>query len=62
MIYSQTPIHNGLVRVSIKADGDSAALTFLDTHRSAVLRVPPLYLQPLHLFSRPLRTPTEMRS
>lgn len=41
MIYSQTPLHNGLVRVSIKADGDGATLTFLDTQWSAVLSVPP---------------------
>lgn len=50
MIYSPTPIHNGLLHVSIKADSDGAALTFLDTHRSAVVCVPVLYLQTLHLF------------
>lgn len=50
MIYSQTPLHNGLVRVSIKADGDYATLTFLDTQWSAVLSVLPSYLQSLHLF------------
>lgn len=50
MIYSQTPLHNGPVRVSIKADGDGATLTFLDTQWSAVLSVPPSHLQSLHLF------------
>lgn len=50
MIYSQTPLHNGLVRVSIKADGDGATLTFLDTQWSAALSVPPSYLHSLHLF------------
>lgn len=49
-MYFQTPLHNGLVRVSIKADGDTAMLTFLDTQLSAVLSVPPSYLQFLHLF------------
>ena len=39
MIYSQTPLHNGLERVSIKADGDGVMLTFLDTLWSAVLSV-----------------------
>lgn len=29
MIYSQTPIHNGVVRVSGEADGDCSMLTFL---------------------------------
>lgn len=51
MIYFQTPLHNGLVCVSIKADGDTVMLTFIDTQLSAVLSVPPLYLQFLHLFS-----------
>lgn len=51
MIYFQTPLHNGPVCVSIKADdGDTAMLTFLDTQLSAVLSVPPSYLQFLHLF------------
>lgn len=50
MIYSQTPLRNRLVRVSIKADGDGALLTFLDTQWSAVLSVPSSYLQSLHLF------------
>ena len=50
MIYSQTPLHNGPVRVSIKADGDGATLTFLDTQWSTVLSVPPSYLHSLHLF------------
>lgn len=49
MIYSQTPLHNGLVRVSIRADGDGATLTFLDTQWSAVPSVPPSYLPSLHL-------------
>lgn len=56
MIYSQTPIHNGLVRVSIKEDGDGAALTFIDTQWSVVLSVPPLNLPPLHLLCCPLCT------
>lgn len=50
MIYSQTPFHNGLVRVSIKVDRDGATLTFLDTQWSAALSVPPSHLQSLHLF------------
>lgn len=50
MIYSQTPLHNGLERVSVKADGDSVMLTFLDTQWSAVLSVSPSHLQSLHLF------------
>ena len=74
MIYSQTPLHNGPVRVSIKADGDGATLTFLDTQWSTVLSVPPSYLHSLHLFFfffffprsylnySPLRTPTEMHT
>lgn len=62
MIYSQTPIHNGPVRVSIKADGDGATLTLLDTQWSVVLSGLSLYLQPLHLCSCPLCTPTEMHS
>ncbi len=68
MIYSQTPLHNGLVRVSIKADGDGATLTFLDIQWSAVLSVPPSYRQSLHLFFfsylhySPSCTPTEMHT
>lgn len=67
MIYSQTPLHNGPARVSIKTDGDGALLTFLDTQWSAVLSVPPSYLQSLHLFFSylnysPVCTPTEMRT
>lgn len=54
MIYSQTPLHNGPVHVSIKADGYCATLTFLDTQWSAVLSVSPSYLQSLHLFSSQL--------
>lgn len=53
MIYSQTPLYNGPVRVSIKADGDGATLTFLDTQWSAVLSVPPSYPHSLHLFFFP---------
>lgn len=55
MIYSQTPLHNGPVRVSIKTDGDCAMLILLDTQWSSVLHVPPSYLPSLHLFiSQPL--------
>lgn len=45
MIYSQAPTHNGLVRVSIKKDGDGAMLTFIDTQWSVMLSVPPFKLQ-----------------
>lgn len=50
MIYSQTPLHNGLVRVSIKAEGDSVMLTFFDTQWSVALSVSPSYCMSLHLF------------
>lgn len=55
MIYSQTRPHNGLKRVSIKADTDGAPVTFLDTQRSAVPSAAalPSYLQSLHLFFSP---------
>lgn len=41
MIYSQTTLHNRSVRVSIKADGDGAVLTFSDSQWSVVPSVPP---------------------
>lgn len=52
MIYSQARPHNGLKRVSIKADTDGAPVTFLDTQWSAVPSAAalPSYLQSLHLF------------
>lgn len=52
MIYSQTRPHNGLKRVSIKADTDGAPVTFLDTQWSAVPSAAalPSYLSSLHLF------------